>query len=84
VTASLAPFFEPRSVAVIGASRNPAKVGGSVVANLIAAGFSGRIVPINAHADTVQGLRAAPTILAIKEPVDLAVIAVPAPQVWRP
>lgn len=81
MTASLAPFFDPRSVAVIGASRNPAKVGGSVVANLVAAGFSGRIVPINARAETVQGLRAVPSILAVEEPVDLAVIAVPAAQV---
>jgi acetyltransferase len=81
VTASLAPFFDPKSVAVIGASRNPAKVGGSVVANLVAAGFSGRIVPINARAETVQGLRAAPSILATEEPVDLAVITVPAAQV---
>jgi acetyltransferase len=81
VTTSLIPFFEPQSVAVIGASRNPAKVGGSVLANLIAAGFSGRIVPVNARAPIVQGLRAVPSILAAEGPVDLAVIAVPATHV---
>ncbi|MGH7393501.1 MAG: hypothetical protein ACREM3_29215 [Candidatus Rokuibacteriota bacterium] len=40
-----APFFEPATVAVVGASRDPAKVGGSVLANLTAAGFAGRVVP---------------------------------------
>jgi acetyltransferase len=81
VTPALAPFFEPRSVAIIGASRNPSKVGGSVLANLIAGGFTGRIVPVNVQAETVQGLRAIPSILAAAQPVDLAVITVPAAQV---
>jgi acetyltransferase len=74
----LSAFFEPRSVAVIGASRDPSRVGGSVLANLRAAGFEGRILPVNPHAAIVQGLPAAPSLLAIDEPVDLAVIAVPA------
>ncbi|HEY7650873.1 MAG TPA: acetate--CoA ligase family protein [Methylomirabilota bacterium] len=81
MTPALAPFFEPRSVAIIGASRNPSKVGGSVLANLIAGGFTGRIVPVNVQAETVQGLRAIPSILAAAQPVDLAVITVPAAQV---
>jgi acetyltransferase len=81
VPASLAPFFEPASVAVIGASRDPGKVGGSVLANLTAAGFEGRIVPVNARADTVQGLPAVPSLLDVEGPIDLAVVAVPAPQV---
>ena len=75
---SLAPFFHPRSVAVIGASRDPSKVGGSVLANLRSGGFAGRIIPVNARADRVQGLEAAPSLSAVEEPVDLAVIAVPA------
>ena len=79
--AALAAFFAPRSVAVIGASRDPSKVGGSVLANLLAAGFEGRVVPINSRADTVQGLPAVASILAVDGPVDLAVIAVPAPAV---
>jgi acetyl coenzyme A synthetase (ADP forming)-like protein len=78
---SLASFFEPRTVAVIGASRDPAKVGGSVLANLRSAGFAGRIVPVNERSDIVQGLAAAPSILAVTGPVDLAVVAVPAPAV---
>jgi acetate---CoA ligase (ADP-forming) len=74
-------FFEPESVAIVGASRDPSKVGGSVVANLRAAGFEGRILPVNPTADVVQGLPAAASLLAIDGPVDLAVIAVPAPAV---
>ncbi|MDP2627340.1 MAG: acetate--CoA ligase family protein, partial [Candidatus Rokubacteria bacterium] len=77
----LQPFFDPRSVAIIGASRDPSKVGGSVLANLRAAGFEGRVIPVNAGAGTVQGLAAVPSILAVEGPVDLAVIAVPAPAV---
>ena len=77
----LAPFLDPSSVAVIGASRDPSKVGGSVLANLRAARFAGRIVPINAHADMVQGIRSVPSILAVEGAVDLAVITVPAPAV---
>jgi acetyltransferase len=78
---TLAPFLDPSSVAVIGASRDPSKVGGSVLANLRAARFAGRIVPINAHADMVQGIRSVPSILAVEGAVDLAVITVPAPAV---
>ena len=78
---SLAAFFEPRSVAVIGASRDPSKVGGSVLANLRAAGFPGRVVPINPSAPEIQGVPAAPSLLAVEGPIDLAVIAVPAPAV---
>jgi acetate---CoA ligase (ADP-forming) len=78
---SLGSFFDPKSVAVIGASRDPSKVGGSVLANLRSAGFQGRVVPINARADVVQGLAALPSLLAVEGPVDLAVITVPAPAV---
>jgi acetyltransferase len=78
---ALDAFFAPRSVAVIGASRDPAKVGGSVLANLRSAGFEGRIVAVNARAGTVQGLPAVPTLLDADGAVDLAVVAVPAPDV---
>jgi acetyl coenzyme A synthetase (ADP forming)-like protein len=78
---SLASFFDPRSVAVIGASRDPSKVGGSVLANLRAAGFAGRVIPINSRSHIVQGLAALPSLLAVDGPVDLAVITVPAPAV---
>ena len=74
-------FFAPAAVAVVGASRDPAKVGGSVLANLRSAGFDGRIVPVNAQAEVVQGLAAAPSVAAIDGPIDLAVLAIPASEV---
>jgi acetyltransferase len=78
---SLASFLNPGSVAVIGASRSPLKVGGSVVANLRSAGFTGRIIPVNSRAETVQGLPAVSNLRDVAGPIDLAVIAVPAPDV---
>lgn len=76
----LAAFFDARAVAVIGASADPSKVGGSVLANFAAAGFTGRVVPVNPSRSIVQGLRAVASILDA-DPVDVAVIAVPAPAV---
>jgi len=77
----LTPFFEASSVAVIGASADPSKVGGSVLANLRAGGFPGRLIVVNANRPVVQGLPAVASILDVSEPVDLAVVAVPAPAV---
>jgi acetyltransferase len=74
----LDPLLAPSTVAVIGASRNPLKVGGSVMANLRSGGFGGRIVPVNSRTDSVQGFSAAKSVLDIDGSVDLAVIAVPA------
>jgi acyl-CoA synthetase (NDP forming) len=74
---SLAPFFDPRSVAVIGASRDPSKVGGSVLANLRSAGFDGRVLPVNARAEVVQGLAAFPSLLAVDGPVAQLAVDLP-------
>jgi hypothetical protein len=74
----LDPLLEPETVAVIGASRNPLKVGGSVMANLRAGGFGGRIVPVNSRAESVQGFSAVKSVLDIEGSVDLAVVAIPA------
>jgi len=78
---SLSPFFAPRSVAVIGASDDPSKIGGSVLANLRSGGFPGPIVPVSLRRSVVQGLPAAHSILAVEGDVDLAVVAVAAPAV---
>jgi len=75
---SVREFFLPRSVAVIGASRKPGKIGHTIVRNLKEYGFSGKIYPINPHAEEIEGFRAYPSILDVPGPVDLAVIAVPA------
>src|SRR4030095_9932550 len=77
----LDPFFEARSVAVIGASSDPSKVGGSVLANLRAGGYAGRIIAVNATRAVVQGLPAVASVLDVAEAIDLAVVAVPAPAV---
>src|SRR5258707_1406073 len=77
IRGSLAPFLDPASVAVIGASRDPFKVGGAVVANLRSAGFPGRIVPVNSLASTVQGLPSGPRLPEVQGPGDLAVVAGP-------
>ena len=77
----LAPFFDARAVAVVGASADPSKVGGSVLANLQAAGFAGRLVPVNRRRTVVQGLPAVGSLLDVDGPLDLAVVAVPAPDV---
>ena len=71
----------PRSIGVIGASRNPGAVGAAVMRNLVASGFRGPIYPINPSATTIEGLAAYPTIEAAPEPVDLAVVAIPGARV---
>lgn len=75
---SLRQLFYPKSVAVVGASRVPGKIGREVVRNIIIAGFPGRIYPINPSAEEILGLKAYPSLLDVPEPIDLAVIAVPA------
>jgi acetyl coenzyme A synthetase (ADP forming)-like protein len=77
----LEPLFDARAVAVVGASADPSKVGGSVLANLRAAGYEGRLVPVNAARSSVQGLPAARSLLDVDGPIDVAVVAVPAPAV---
>lgn len=78
---SVRNLLEPRSVAVVGASRKPETVGSSLVANLKRCGFTGPIYPVNPAAEEISGLRCYPTLAAIGEPMDLAIIAVPAAQV---
>ncbi len=75
---SLQRLLNPASIAVIGASTEPTSLGHIVLRNLLAADFSGPVFPVNPHAVAVQGVRAYPTVLDIPDPVDLAVIAVPA------
>src|SRR5437762_12307516 len=75
---SLEPLFRPRSVAIIGASSDPAKIGGMPVQFLKSNGFAGAIYPVNPSAPVIQGLPAFPSIRDIGKPIDLAVIAVPA------
>ncbi len=70
-------LFNPRSVAVIGASRHPGKVGYAVLYNLVYGGYGGKIFPINPNADEILGLQCYPSALKVPEEIDLAVITVP-------
>jgi len=78
---SLVPLLRPRTVAVVGASRDPDSIGGMVFRYALAAGFTGTIYPVNREASSVHGVRAYPSVEALPEPVDLAIVAVPAPEV---
>ncbi|HOV19885.1 acetate--CoA ligase family protein [Ottowia sp.] len=69
--------LNPRSVAVLGASDDLMKWGGSILALLRKFGFDGAIYPVNPRAESVQGLKAFATVQAIGQPVDVAVIALP-------
>ena len=71
-------LLHPRSVALIGASTDPDKVGYAVLGNLLRADFAGPVFPVNAEHRAVRGVRAYPSVLDIPDPVDLAVVAVPA------
>ena len=78
VTASLRPFFEPRSVAVIGASRRRGTIGGELFRNILDADFAGAAFPVNRDGASVAGVRGYRSVAEIPDPVDLAVICVPA------
>ncbi len=71
-------FLAPDSVAVIGASRSAGAVGHEVVRNLLKCKYLGKIFPVNPKTNRLLGLRCYPTVLAIKEGVDLGIVAVPA------
>ncbi|WP_216695094.1 bifunctional acetate--CoA ligase family protein/GNAT family N-acetyltransferase [Dietzia psychralcaliphila] len=75
---SLARVLTPASVAVIGASDQVGKIGHTVLRNLIGNGFSGPVYPVNSDATSVQSVRAYASVRDIPDPVDLAVVAVPA------
>jgi acetyltransferase len=76
---SLTEFFNPNTVAVIGASTNPKKLGYAVLENLVAGGYAkvGKVFPVNPTAKEILGLPAYPTVQEIAEPIDLAVIVIP-------
>lgn len=78
---SIERLLHPRSVAVVGASTDPTKIGHLVLQNLASSGFTGSIFAVNPHASTIEGIPSYPRIADIKENIDLAVLAIPAAQV---
>ena len=77
----LEALFNPSSVAVIGASKDPRKVGYAVLDNLIKYRYPGKIYPVNPNAEEILGVKACPKVSEADGNVDLAVISVPAPLV---
>jgi acyl-CoA synthetase (NDP forming) len=75
--ASLDALLAPRSVAVLGASQDPLRIGGRPIAYMKERGFAGPILPVNPNRDTVQGLRAYPRLADVPGEIDAAIIAVP-------
>ncbi len=77
-SAGLRALLEPASVALIGASDDPARIGGRPLRYMLEEGFEGQVYPVNPNREMVQGLKAYPSILDIPESVDCAIIAIPA------
>jgi acyl-CoA synthetase (NDP forming) len=71
-------LFNPKTVAVIGASENPDKLGSHVMQSLISGHFGGTVVPVNPGSGSIRGLKAVPSILDCPAPVELAIIVLPA------
>src|SRR5687768_1486821 len=71
-------FFEPRGVAVIGASRQRGTIGGEILHNLLSFGFKGPVYPVNPSATVIQNVPSFSSVEDVPGPVDLAVIVVPA------
>ncbi|HEY8516206.1 MAG TPA: bifunctional acetate--CoA ligase family protein/GNAT family N-acetyltransferase [Candidatus Binatia bacterium] len=71
-------LFRPRSVAVVGATETPGKVGRTLLANLISSPFGGTVFPVNPTRSSVLGVKAYPNLASVPDPVELAVIVTPA------
>jgi len=74
---SLDAIFSPESVAIIGASNNPGKVGHDIFANILQGGFQGTLYPVNPKAKSILSVKTYPTINAISDNVDLSIIILP-------
>jgi acetate---CoA ligase (ADP-forming) len=77
VTASLRPFFLPRTLAVIGASQRRGSIGGELFRNVVAADFAGAAYPVNRSGEPVAGVRSYSSVGEIPESIELAVVCVP-------
>ncbi|MEJ2420921.1 MAG: GNAT family N-acetyltransferase [Acidobacteriota bacterium] len=78
---SLVPLLRPKTVAVVGASREPSSIGSLIFRYILGGRFRGTVYPVNNQAVSVNGVRAYPSLDKLPEPADLVVVAVPADQV---
>lgn len=76
--ARIAKLLNPQSVAVIGASDDPSRIGGRPISYMLGQGYPGKIFPVNPNRTTVQGLTAYPSVAALPETPDVAIVIVPA------
>jgi acetyl coenzyme A synthetase (ADP forming)-like protein len=77
------PFFSPLSVAVVGASRKPGKVGHEVLKNILNSGYKGAVYPINPEANDILGVKCFQSLLDVPGSIDLVIVAVPASLVLK-
>ncbi|MDD5226773.1 MAG: CoA-binding protein, partial [Candidatus Omnitrophica bacterium] len=73
----LKALFEPKVIAVVGASRRPEAVGYAILKNLLQTGYKGKIYPVNPKAADVLGVKCIPTVAEIPEPIDMAIFIIP-------
>src|SRR5512136_440374 len=74
----LSVFFQPKSVAIVGASSDPKKPGNTALRNLVSMGYQGKVFPVNPREDSILGFRCYKNMLEIPEPVDICVLLVSA------
>ncbi|MFZ5643194.1 MAG: acetate--CoA ligase family protein [Bacillota bacterium] len=79
---ALDPFFNPKSIAIIGASNHPMKPGGRPINALLSRGYTGKIYPVNPTRDMVHGLKCYPSIKDIPDNIDMAIISIVADRVY--
>ncbi|MEM2739485.1 MAG: acetate--CoA ligase family protein [Candidatus Bathyarchaeia archaeon] len=75
---ALEKLFNPSTVAVIGASRTPGKVGYAILSNIVSSGFNGEVYPVNPNATEILGLKCYPRVTDVPSDVDIAIISIPA------
>ena len=75
-------FFEPGSLAIIGASKDKNKIGHAVLQNVIAGGYTGKIYPVNPGGGEIEGIPVFRSILSINNPIDMVCIALPSALVY--
>lgn len=78
---SLAPLWSPRSVAVLGVSRNPAKLGHRLLKNVLDGGFAGSVYPVNPSGEPILGLPTVAKVANLPPDIDLALVSLPGPEV---
>ena len=74
----LVPFFEPSSVAIIGASAAPGKAGNDVIKNILANGYAGKLYPVNPKGGKILGIDVCSSVASLPRDIDVAVIILPA------